>query len=172
MRKRWMFLALIVSMVIASAWSNPPVSAFFHNILDPALNPLLSWSVFWGMTFIVFVITLVMTFVQKYGTDQETLKYIKKEQKRIQADMKKYKEHPEKVMQLNKEQMEFMGKMFKLSMGSIVYTAIPFVLLIRWFSDYFTANTFLFFGFMTWFWFYLLGSIVMSSILRKIFDVA
>jgi len=167
-----MFLALIVSMVIASAWSNPPVSAFFHKILDPALDPLLNWNVFWGMTLIVFILTLVMTFVQKYGTDQETLRYIKKEQKRIQSDMKKYKEHPEKLMQLNKEQMEFMGKMFKLSMGSIVYTAVPFVLLIRWFGDYFATNEFLFFGFMTWFWFYLLASIILSSILRKIFDVA
>jgi uncharacterized membrane protein (DUF106 family) len=172
MRKRWIFLALFASMIVAYSWSNPAVSGFFHRWLDPVLNPILGWNTFWGMTLIVLVITIIMTFVQKYATDQQALKYIKKEQKRIQTEMKKYREHPEKMMQLNKEQMEFMGKMFKLSMSSIVYTAIPFVLLIRWFSDYFTANEFLFFGFMTWFWFYILASIILSSVLRKVFDVA
>ena len=172
MRKRWIFLAFGASIVIAINWKNPQVSSFFHKILDPVLMPLLNWNVFWGMTFIIFIMTLIMTFVQKYATDQETLKSIKKDQKRIQEDMKKFKEHPEKVMKLNKEQMDLMGKMFRLSMGSIVYTAIPFVLLFQWFRDFYTANPFTFLGFMSWFWFYLLGSIIFSSIIRKIFDVA
>lgn len=172
MKKRWIFLALISSMVIASSWSNPEVSGFFHNIMDPILKPILDWNIFWGMSLIVIFLTVVMSLVQKYATDQETLKAIKKEQKKLQEEMKKYKDHPEKMMQLNKDQMEIMGRMMKISMGSIVYTAIPFMLFIRWFGDYFSVVDYKFFGVLTWFWFYLLASIVLSGFIRKLLKVA
>lgn len=174
MRKRWIFLALLASMGIALLWQRVEgISLFFHRILDPVLIPLLSWNVTLGMLTIVLVITIIVTLVQKYGTDQEEIKIIKKRQKELQQEMRKFKDHPEKMIELNKEQMEFMGRMMKMSMGTIVYTAVPFVLLIRWLNDYFTLNEGIrFLGIFSWFWFYLISSIVFSSILRKVFKVA
>lgn len=174
MKKRWIFLALIFSMIIATMWESASgIKTFFHKILDPTLIPLLSWNATYGMILITLILATFMTFVQKYGTDQETIREIKKQQKKIQAEMKKYKDNPEKIMDLNKQQFEFMGTMMKASMSSIVYTAVPFVLLFRWFGDYFsTIPEFRFFGFMTWFWFYFIFSIIFSSFLRKALKVA
>ena len=70
-----------------------------------------------------------------------------------------------------------MPKQMKLSMRTIIYTGIPFVLLFRWFSDYFlslsevTGEPVRFFGFMGWFIFYLIGTVVFSSILKKYMKV-
>lgn len=173
MKKRWMFLAFLASLVIAILWQRvDAISNFGHSLLDPVFGSLLDWNIFWGMTIIVFILSVIMTLIQKYGVDQEALKEIKKEQKKLQADMKKYKEHPDKLMEFNQQQIEIMGRMFKISMGSIVYTAIPFVIFFRWFYDYFAVVDYQFFGFLSWFWFYLIFSIILSSILRKIFKLA
>ena len=118
------------------------------------------------------IIAILTTIIQKYATDQETLKELKKEQKLLQEEMKKYKDHPEKLMELQKKQLEFIPKTMKLSMRAIVYTGVPFILLFRWFMDFFnTIPDFRFFGFLSWFWFYLIFTIILSSILRKIFKV-
>jgi hypothetical protein len=77
------------------------------------------------------------------------------------------------MAEYNKKNMEMIPQQFKLNMGSWAYTMIPFVLFFRWFSDYFLVlGNPKFFGFMGWFWFYLISSIIFSSILRKKLDVA
>ena len=86
--------------------------------------------------------------------------------------MKKYKDHPEKLMEFQKKQMEFIPKMMRVSMRGIVYTAIPLILFFRWFRDFFSLiGDPQFFGFLSWFWFYLIGSMIFSSIFRKIMKV-
>jgi len=160
-------------MGIAYSWTKiPSVALFFHSIFDPTLGAILNWNVFWGMAFITFVLSIITTLVQKYGTDQKTLSEMKKRQKEIQKEMKEYRDHPQKILELNKESMGFMGEMMKISMGSVVYTIVPFILLFRWFVDYFSILDIKFLGFLSWFWFYILTSLVFSSILRKILKVA
>jgi uncharacterized membrane protein (DUF106 family) len=64
-------------------------------------------------------------------------------------------------------------KIMELSMRSAFYTIIPFILLFRWFMDYFAEMPeFRFVGFFSWFWFYLVFAIIFSSILRKVLRVA
>jgi len=166
-------LVMIATMFIAFAWNSfAPIKDSVHSVLDPSLGVLLNWNLTWGMLIIVFVITLITTLVQKYGTDQETLRELKKEQKILQEEMKKYKDHPEKMMELQKKQFEFLPKTMKLSMRAIVYTGVPFVLLFRWFYDYFTMiGNPKFFGFMTWFWVYLIFAMIFSGVLRKYLKV-
>lgn len=173
MKKRWIFLVLILSILIAALWDSvPQIKNFFTTIFNYLFLPIFNYNILVGMFFLVIILSIMMTLVQKYLTDQETIKEIKKEQKKLQEEMKKYKNHPEKLMELNQKQFEFMGQMMKASMGSIVYTAIPIVLLFRWLGDYFSQMPdFRFFGFMNWFWFYVIFSILFSSIFRKIFNV-
>ena len=172
MRKRWIFLAMIVSMYIAYAWNKfPIISNTAHKALDPSLGALLNIDIFGGFLIIIFLLALATTFVQKYTTDQKALKEIKEEQKKMQAEMKKFEKSPEKIVELNQKQFELMGRMMKISMGSVVYTAVPFILLFRWFNDFFLINPYKFFGFMTWFLFYLLGTLLFSSIIRKVMKV-
>ena len=167
------FIVLILSLLVAGMWDKiPSIKNTAHYILDPTAGALLNWNVTWGMTILVLIISFIMTIVQKYATDQKTLKEMKAEQKKLQDEMKKVKDHPEKLMALQKKQFEFMGPMMKLSMRGIVFTGVPLILMFRWFMDYFTIlGNFKFFGFITWFWFYLITSIIFSSILRKYMDV-
>jgi len=167
-------IVLVISMLIAAFWNQLD---FIRNLVSAALNPtagvLLNWNLTAGMAVLIFIITVITTLGQKYATDQETLREMKKEQKALQEEMKEYKDHPEKFMELQKESMKFVMPMMKIGMRPIVYTGIPLILFFRWFIDFFTLiGNPKFFGFFNWFWYYLLGSIIISSILRKIWKVA
>ena len=164
---------MLASLAIAFFWDKLSfISDSVHTVLDPTAGGLLSWNLTVGMIILVFIITVLTTIVQKYATDQKTLKELKKEQKILQAEMKKYKEDPAKLMELQKKQFEFVPKTMKLSMRALMFTGIPFILFFRWFGDFFTVlGNPKFFGFMSWFIFYILFSILFSTVFRKIFKV-
>jgi uncharacterized membrane protein (DUF106 family) len=167
-----LFIVTAVSMLVALFWNQVPIiSQTVHRVLDPSIGKLLKWNVTYGMFIIVIVLSFIMTLVQKYGTDQATLKEIKKEQKILQQEMKKYKEDPEKLLELNKKQMEFIPKTMELTMRPVLYTMVFFVLFFRWFSEYFTTTEFRFLG-LSWIWFYLIFSMVFGSIFRKLLKTA
>lgn len=166
-------IIMVVSFVIAGLWDKlPAIKNSIHFIFDPTAGALLNWNLTIGMILIVGIITLLTTLVQKYATDQKTLKEMKKEQKEIQNQMKEFKDHPEKLMELQKKQMAMFMPQMKLSMRAVAYTGIPFLLFFRWFTDYFTAiGSPKFFGFLGWFWFYFIFAIIFGSIFRKYMDV-
>ena len=167
-----MMLVMVISMGIAFAWNSYPIiKTTAHFVLDPTIGNLLDFNLFWGMTLVVFLITLLTTIIQKYGTDQESLKQIKDEQKLLQEEMKKHRDNPEKLREINKKSLEFFPKTMDLTMKPLIYTAVPFVLFFRWFNDYFINSSYKFLGFMSWFWFYFVASIIFSSILRKVLKV-
>jgi len=168
-----MLLLMVVSFIIAAAWNLPFIKGPVHFVLDPTAGYLLSLNPLVGMLIIIFIIAFIVLLIQKYATDQEELKNLKKEQKILQEEMKKYKEHPEKLLELQKKQLEFIPKTFDLTARSVTYTFFPLILLFRWFNDYFTSVlvNYRFFGFLSWFWFYLIGFLFISSILRKIMKV-
>jgi len=167
-----LLILMVFGFIFGGMWNSiPAIKDGVHAALDPSFGAMLNWNTYLGMFVIIFIITAITTVAQKYLTDQASLKQMKEEQKILQAEMKKFKEHPEKVMALQKKQMEFIPKTFDLTMKPLLFTFIPFVLFFRWFNDYFTTNPFTFFGFLSWFWVYLIGSVIFSSILRKIFKV-
>jgi uncharacterized membrane protein (DUF106 family) len=168
-----LFIFLSIPLGIALLWDVfPIIGNTAHFLLDPTAGYLLTWNVTYGFLLIIAVLTLFTTLIQKYTTDQKTLKELKKEQKILQEEMKKYREHPEKLRELQKEQFKFIPKTMMLSMRAIAFTGIPLILFFRWFSEIFSSmGSPLFFGFFSWFWFYLLGFLVFSSIFRKTFDV-
>ncbi len=167
------FIVMLISLMIAFLWESISwIKNAAHSVLDPSAGILLNWNLTLGMIIIILLVAVIMTLIQKYATDQKTLREMKKEQKELQKEIKEAREHPEKMMELQKKQFAFLPKMMKLSMRPIIYTSIPLILFFRWFMDYFDAiGGVRFFGFLSWFWFYLLGSIIFSSILRKIFKV-
>lgn len=166
------FLVMIVSIAIAAFWNSfPLIKNSVGAVLNPTAGDLLAWNLTYGMVILVFLLSVFMTLIQKYTTDQKTLGEMKAEQKKMQEDLKKLEVGSKEHSELSMKSMKFIGPMFKLSMRPIIYTAIPIILLFRWFADYFSVNDFRFFGFLSWFWFYLFGSIIFSSILRKMLKV-
>jgi len=168
-----LIIFMIFTLIFASLWDKvPAIKKAIHFALDPSAGALLNWNLNLGMLIVVLIITVITTIVQKYATDQKALKELRVEQKDIQKQMKESKDHPEKVMELQKKQFAMMPKQMKLSMRAVIYTGIPFVLFFRWFNDYFiAAESPRFLLGLTWFWFYLIFAMVFSSILRKWWDV-
>ena len=168
-----LIIFMLISLVLASLWDKiPAIKNAIHYVLDPSAGALINWNLNIGMLIIVLIITAITTVVQKYATDQKTLKELRTEQKDIQNQMKEFKNHPEKMMELQKKQFAMMPKQMKLSMRAIIYTGIPFILFFRWFQDYFVSlGSPKFFLGMGWFLFYLISAIVFGSILRKWWDV-
>ncbi len=164
-------IVMLLGILVATLWDNiPAIKETVHSIFDPSLGQLLDWNLIIGFIIICGFFTLVTTLVQKFTTDQATLKEMKNEQKLLQEEMKKYKEHPEKLMELQKKSMEIVFKTFPLTMRPIAYTAIPFILFIRWFGDYFAANPVKIL-YMNWLLAYIVFSIIFSIIFRKMFNV-
>jgi uncharacterized membrane protein (DUF106 family) len=168
-----LILFMLFTLIIAGLWDKiPAIKNSIHYVLDPSAGALLNWNLNIGMLIVVLIITIITTVVQKYATDQKTLKELRTEQKEIQKQMKEFKNHPEKLMELQKKQFAMMPKQMKLSMRAIIYTGIPFVLFFRWFNDFFVAmGGAKFWLGLSWFWFYLIFALVFSSILRKWWDV-
>ncbi|MCK5624636.1 DUF106 domain-containing protein [Candidatus Pacearchaeota archaeon] len=171
---RPIIIVMLISLVIAGLWDKIPViKNSIHAILNPSAGALLLWDVSWGMTFIILIITLIVTLAQKYATDQVALKELKKEQKEIQKQMKEFKEHPEKLMELQKSQFKLFPKQMKLSMRAIAFTGVPLILFFRWFQDFFVnLGDVKFFGIIgSWILFYFIIAIIFGAILRKYLKV-
>lgn len=167
------FIVSVLVILVGGMWNSvPAVKNTVHAVLNPTFGVLFNFNIYLGMFIVVLLINLITVLLQKYATDQVELKKLKEEQKLLQEEIKLVKNNPEKLMELNKKQLEFLPRTFDLTMKPLLYTFIPFVLFLRWFNDYFTAaGNPKFFGFLTWFWVYLIFSIVLSSIFRKIFKV-
>lgn len=171
--KKGSFLPIIIVTIISMLFLQygdkvPFIKNSVDSILNPSAGVLLTWNLTIGMLIIVFIITLITTIVQKYATDQKALKELREEQKLLQAEMKKYEKNPEKVAELSKKQLEFIPKTFKLTSRAILFTSIPFILFFSWFRDFFTSlGNPKFFGFLSWFWFYFIFTMIFSSFLRK-----
>ena len=166
------FLVMAVSIGIAAFWNSLPlIKNSVNAILNPTAGSLLNWNMTLGMVILIFLLSVFMTLIQKYTTDQKAMREIREDQKKMQEDMKKFEVGSKEHTELSMKSMKSIGPMFRHSMRPIIYTAIPIILLFRWFTDFFALVDFRFFGFLSWFWFYLIGSIIFSSILRKVFNV-
>jgi uncharacterized membrane protein (DUF106 family) len=165
---------MVFSLVIVTLWDRVPIiKNAVGAVLNPSAGKLILWNNTLGSLIVFLIIAVITTLVQKLVTDQETLKEIKKEQKKLQKEIKKYRKDPEKSMQLQKDALPKTFEMMELQMKGSFFTIIPFILLIRWFHDFYAAignPTFL--SFFSWFWFYLVSLMVFSSILRKVFKMA
>ena len=129
-----MTIGLLISFVILGMWDSVPViKNTVNGVLDPTFGKLIKMNFLFGFMIVVGILALILTFVQKYTTDQKTLRELKKEQKILQGEMKKYKDDPAKILELQKKQFEFLPKTMDLTATSILYTIVPMILLFKWF---------------------------------------
>lgn len=110
----------------------------FESFLDPILSPLLVLPTLWGMILISFVISLIITIVYKYTTDQKLMKSMKEEMKDLQKKVKDSKGLPEKAMEHQKRIMEINMKYMVHSLKPTLFTLIPILILFGWLNTHFT----------------------------------
>jgi uncharacterized membrane protein (DUF106 family) len=104
----------------------------FENLLNPIFNPLLKLGYFWAIIILSFLITLFITVVYKFATDQNLMKKLKDEMKGMQKEMKLLKDNPQKAMAHQKKIMEKNMQYMKHSFKPTLYTMIPIIIIFSW----------------------------------------
>lgn len=113
------------------------------------------------------VISLIITIVNYFVIDQNKMRALKEKQKSQQEEMKKHKDNPQKMMELQKEMMAGVSENFKHSLKPMLITFIPLILLFGWLRSTFALTTIA----KTWIWWYIGTSIISSLIFRKLFKM-
>ena len=73
-----LIIFMLITLVLASLWDKiPAIKNAIHYVLDPSAGALINWNLNIGMLIIVLIITAITTVVQKYATDQKTLKELR-----------------------------------------------------------------------------------------------
>ncbi len=118
---------------------------------------------------ISIVMTIFSTLITKWLTNQEHLKSLKARQKELQVEMKKHKDNPKMMEEIQMEMMKITGVMMKSSFKPLLVTMVPFLLIFTWIRGIYGGEVPLL---NYWFWWYFGSAIVSSLIFRKVFDMA
>ncbi len=105
------------------------------NWLDIIFNPVLGWTLklhpFFTILIISLVITLLITIVYKYTTNQKDMKQIKGDLKKYQKEMKETKDM-KKLQVVQKKALDLNMKYMMASFKSTIYTFIPIIIIFAW----------------------------------------
>jgi uncharacterized membrane protein (DUF106 family) len=116
---------------------------------------------------ISFLITLAMTLVTKYFTDQIRMRELKVEQKKHQANLKEHKEDLDKQKKIQKDMMASSMELMKHAFKPMIITFLPIILIFWWIRGIFLETAIA----NVWLWWYIGTAIASSIILRKVLDV-
>jgi len=114
--------------------------SFHVNILDPIFGPLLNLPTLWAVILLSFLISLIITIVYKYTTNQDLMKQLKDEMKEFQREVKELKKEPEKAMQIQKKSMQTNMKYMMHSMRSTLFSIIPILVIFGWMNANFAYD--------------------------------
>lgn len=153
---------------------------FFDSVgngINVVMGFLFSWSILISPYLCIFLVTifltLISTVVYKYTSDQTRLKIIKEEMdglkkkmKDSKGDMQKYSEYNKKLTGLSLETMKHSIFNFKY----MIITLIPLGLAFNWLRLTFSPMN-LWGSAWGWFWIYMIFSLIVSQLARKILKV-
>src|SRR5574342_185649 len=106
----------------------------FDAFFDSAFGFLLNWPPLLAIALVSFVISLLITLIYKWTTNQQEMKRLKDELKEHQTKMKTHKDDPEKMMAIQKQAMAVNMQYMAKSMKSTFITFIPILLIFGWMS--------------------------------------
>ncbi len=144
------------------------------EILDFLFGWAVSISPLVGIVFIAFILSLLSTLSWKYLTDQTLLKSLREKTSTLRDELKKNKNDPKKLAELNskmtKENFDVMKLQYKQSIKPMLATLIPFGLVFYWIQNTYKDSGTVFLG-MGGIWSYIVFSIVFSMVIRKVMKV-
>ena len=112
----------------------------FENILNPVFSPLLNLPTLWAVVLLSFLISVIITLVYKYTTNQDLMKQLKGEMKEFQKEIKELRKEPEKAMQVQKKSMQTNMKYMMHSMRSTLFSFIPIIIIFSWMTANFAYD--------------------------------
>lgn len=104
----------------------------FASLLNPIFNPLLDLPVSWAIAIIALIVSVLVTVIYKYTTNQSLMKDLKNELKAFQKEIKELRSHPEQAMAVQKKSMETNMKYMSHSMKSTLFTLLPVIIIFGW----------------------------------------
>jgi len=108
----------------------------FESVINPVFAPFLNLPTLWAVILLSFLISLIITLIYKYTTDQNLMKSLKDEMKELQKEIKELKSSPERARQVQKKMMQTNGKYMMQSMKSMLYSFIPIILIFGWMNTH------------------------------------
>jgi len=126
-----------------------------------------AWNARISILVLSFLVTLFITIITYYMTDRKRMKELKDKQKALRAEIKKCRDNPQRMMELNKQMMEDMPEQLKHSFKPMLITMIPIIIVFAWLRSTFALTALA----KTWFWWYIGSSIIFSIGLRKVFGL-
>jgi uncharacterized membrane protein (DUF106 family) len=109
--------------------------AFFEaigNAVNSVLEPLLSLHPFWAITIVALALSILITVIYKYTTNQKELKNIRDETKTIQNEMKASRSDMQKMTELNQKLLKLTSQQMKHTLKSYIFTFLPVILIFGW----------------------------------------
>ncbi len=110
--------------------------AFLDPIFNPWLLPLLEWQSFIGILLLALFISILVTVVYKYATNQVEMKRMKDQQKEFQTRMKSLRDKPDEMMKVQKEAMKINFEYMKQSFKPTLITMLPILLIFGWMAGH------------------------------------
>ena len=86
-------------------------------------------------------LSLIVTLVYKFMTNQTVMRELKKELKSNQKRIKEARGEPEKMMAIQKETMHTNMKYMSHSMKPMIVTIVPFLIIFAWLRSIFEGIT-------------------------------
>src|SRR3989344_8657259 len=103
-----------------------------ENVLNPVFSPLLALGPFVTVITLSLLLSLSITLVYKYFTDQQMMKAAREEVKQLQAEMKKHKDDPKNMMDIQKRMMSRNMQLMKSSFKPTLITFLPLIIIFGW----------------------------------------
>ncbi|HLD40425.1 MAG TPA: EMC3/TMCO1 family protein [Candidatus Nanoarchaeia archaeon] len=109
---------------------------FLDPVLNPVLGPFLNWNPALLILFVSLIISVIITVVYKFATNQKEMKRLKEQQKEFQKSMKELRHNPEEMMKIQKEAMKSNMDYMKHSLKSTLITMLPIILIFSWMAGH------------------------------------
>ncbi len=84
---------------------------------------------------ISLLISLIIVLAYKYLTDQEMMKNLREEIKKLQSELKAQRGNPKRAAEINKRLMEKSMQQFRHSFKPTLFTLIPIILIFGWLNS-------------------------------------
>jgi len=148
-------------------------------VIDPYLIGIPAWSFIF---FLSIGLSLAVTLVYKYATDQAVMKDLKAQLKQYQEQMKAAKGDMVKLGEIQKKSMSTNMKLMKQNFKPMLITMAPFLIIFWWLRSVFEGVTVIPFDFhfplsgletgLGWIGFYIILSMIFTTAFRKALKVA
>jgi len=108
----------------------------FESILDPILSPLLKLPPLLSILIISTSISVFITLIYKFTTNQELMKSLREKLKEHQKEIKEHRNNPQKAMETQKKAMQLNMEYMKHSFKSTLFTIIPIIIIFGWLNTH------------------------------------